>query len=235
VLTCPNTLRAETLFKSLMAAHAANGRVMDVGCGSGALSRELHDLGARDVYSFDLSRRAVEQARATHGSIPGLTFAVHGIEDPIDGQFDLIVGRSILHHVDFRTALQMLVERNLAPGGRILFMEPLSHPLTLLFHRLVRSAHSPDEWPLTPDDLQWLKNRFGAHVRPINFVSFPLGAISSLLLPTGDNALMRAADRIDRSLERRPRLAARGRQGILVMDRPGPDGRLEPNALDQAA
>jgi SAM-dependent methyltransferase len=192
---------------------------MDVGCGTGALAAELHDLGARSVYAFDVSLREVEQARAHYGSLEGVAFHVHGVDDPIQGSFDLIVGRSILHHVNFRSAVRNLFSRNLAPGGRMLFMEPMSHPLGLLFHLLVRSAHTADERPLTPEDVRWMRMEFDAHIRPVNFVSFPAGAISSLILPSADNALMRAADSIDQALERRPRLAAWGRQGIIVIDR----------------
>lgn len=219
VLAGPNTARAEVLFKSLIAAHAAGGRVMDMGCGTGALTAELHALGAASVYAFDISQREIKRAVAACGSLSGVEFAVHGAEEPIDGTFDLIVGRSILHHVDFRGVVMRLFLRNLAAGGRMLFMEPMSHPLTLLFHRFVRSAHTPDEWPLTPADVRWLQQAFGAAVRPINFVSFPAGGLSSLVLSSPDNRLMRAADAVDRALERRTRLVARGRQGIVLIDR----------------
>jgi 2-polyprenyl-3-methyl-5-hydroxy-6-metoxy-1,4-benzoquinol methylase len=220
VLFGPNTLRAEDLFTSLMATRAAGNAVMDVGCGPGTLSMQLHELGARSVYGFDVSRKEVEKARSAYGSLPGMEFAVHGAEAPIEGKFDLIVGRSILHHVDFRAVVTDLFERNLSPGGRMMFMEPMSHPLTLLFHRFVRSAHTPDEWPLTPADVRWLQSRFAARVRPVNLWSFPAGSISSLFLPSPDNALVRLADRVDQALERRPRFVARGRQGIVVIDRP---------------
>jgi 2-polyprenyl-3-methyl-5-hydroxy-6-metoxy-1,4-benzoquinol methylase len=222
VILAPNTIRAEARFRALMAERARGGRVMDVGCGRGVLTAELHAMGAASVYGFDISEGEVELARADCGELPGVTFGVHGVEVPIEGVFDLIVGRSILHHLDFRQVLPTLFERNLAPGGRVLFMEPMSHPLTLAFHRFVRSAHTPDEWPLKPDDVAWLRERFGAEVVPINLLSFPVGIFSSLLLKSlsPDNRLMRIADRIDRSLEGVTVLQALGRQGIIVVDRP---------------
>lgn len=223
VLFSANTLRAENLFTALMKSQAAGGAVMDVGCGLGLLSAELHAMGARSVYGFDVSENEIERARAEYGALPGVTFEVRSAEAPLEGRFDLIVGRSVLHHVDFRSVLRTLFERNLAPGGRMLFMEPMAHPLTVMFHRFVPSAHTPDEWPLTPTDVQWLQRAFAARVRPVNLVSFPAGAISSLILASPDNPLMRFADRIDQALERRPRFAARGRQGIIVIDRPSND------------
>jgi 2-polyprenyl-3-methyl-5-hydroxy-6-metoxy-1,4-benzoquinol methylase len=222
VILGPNTVHAEERFRALIAERAQGGRVMDVGCGRGMLTAELHALGASSVYGFDISEGEVEMARADYGGLPGVTFGVHGVDAPIEGAFDLIVGRSILHHLDFRQVFPTLFERNLAPGGRMLFMEPMSHPLTLAFHRVVRSAHTPDEWPLTPDDVAWLQHRFAAEVVPVNLLSFPMGVLSSMLLRSfsADNPLMRAADRIDRSLEGLAVVRARGRQGMIVIDRP---------------
>lgn len=222
VILAPNTIRAEERFRALMAERARGGRVMDVGCGRGVLTAELHAMGAASVYGFDVSEGEVELARADCSDLSGVTFGVHGVEAPIEGVFDLIVGRSILHHLDFRQILPTLFERNLAPGGRMLFMEPMSHPLTLAFHRFVRAAHTPNEWPLKPDDVTWLRERFGAEVVPINLLSFPVGVLSGLLLKSlsPDNPLMRIADRIDRALEDVTVLHARGRQGIIVIDRP---------------
>jgi 2-polyprenyl-3-methyl-5-hydroxy-6-metoxy-1,4-benzoquinol methylase len=230
-----NTSLGEQRFHSLLSERARGRRVMDVGCGPGALSSELHAMGASSVYGFDVSRKEIERARADHGDLPGVTFAVHGAEEPIPGQFDLIAGRSVLHHFDFRTALPLIFERNLAPGGRMIFMEPMSHPLTLAFHRLVRSAHTRDEWPLTPSDIAWLQERFGARVVPINLLSFPAGVVSSLLLSSPDNLLMRCADRADRRLERRRHLAARGRQGIIIIDRPGEPHAHRPRFMEGPA
>jgi len=220
VLFGPNTMRAEELFASLMRERANGGAVLDVGCGTGVLTAELHSMGARSVYGFDVSAGEIDKARKDHGALPGVTFGVQSADAPIEGEFDLIVGRSILHHVDFRHILPAMYRRNLRPGGRMLFMEPMSHPLTLLFHRLVRSAHTADEWPLRPSDATWLRRELGARIRPVNLLSFPAGAVSSLVMPSPDNALMRAADRVDQAVERRSRVASRGRQGLILIDRP---------------
>jgi 2-polyprenyl-3-methyl-5-hydroxy-6-metoxy-1,4-benzoquinol methylase len=220
VLTGPNTLAGERRFDSLLAARARGGRVLDVGCGRGSLTRHLHALGAASVYGFDISEHEIERARVECRGLDGVSFAVQGAEAPLEGRFELIAGRSILHHIDFREVVPRLYEHNLEPGGRMIFMEPFSHPLTLAFHKLVRSAHTSDEWPLTAADVVWLRRRFAARVLPVNLLSFPAGIVSSLLLKRPDNLLMRAADALDRSLERRPFFQARGRQGIVVIERP---------------
>lgn len=220
VMSAPNSRFGEQRFLSLLGERVAGGRAMDVGCGTGGLSAELHTMGASTVYGFDVSSRQVEEARAKYGELSGITFRQHSAEVPIEGRFDVIAGQDVLHHLDFRITLETLFENNLSPGGRMVFMEPMSHPFTLAFHRFVPSAHTPDEWPLTPTDVSWLQRRFGAHVVPVNLFSFPAAVFSSFFLPSADNWLTRLADRVDRALERRGRLAARGRQGIIVIDRP---------------
>lgn len=233
VMSSPNSRLGDRRFRWLLGERVAGGRAMDVGCGTGELSAELHAMGARSVYGFDVSQRQVETARARFGGLDGVSFAVHSAEVPIAGRFDVIVGQSILHHIDIQSTLVTLFEDNLLPGGRMVFMEPMSHPFTLAFHRFVPSAHTPDEWPITPADIAWLQRRFTVHVVPINLLSFPAGILSSLVLSSEDNALTRLADRADRSLERRRRLQARGRQGIIVIDRPaGSTGSTSSSAED---
>jgi 2-polyprenyl-3-methyl-5-hydroxy-6-metoxy-1,4-benzoquinol methylase len=214
-----NSRHGDQRFRGLISERVVGGRVLDVGCGTGDFSAELHAMGAGAVYGFDVSRRHIQEARAKYGALEGVTFSLHGADAPIDGRFDVIVGQAILHHLDFRTILVKLFEEDLLPGGRMIFMEPMGHPFTLAFHRFVPSAHTPDEWPITPSDVAWLQHRFAARVIPINLLSFPAGIVSSFALRSADNSLMRLADRVDRGLERRRRFLARGRQGIVIIDR----------------
>ncbi len=219
VMNGPNSTHGNRRFRRFLSERAVGASVMEIGCGDGELSAELHAMGARTVYGVDVSARQVEEASARYGGLEGVAFDVRGAETPIAGHFNLIVGHAILHHLDFRTILVRLFDENLLPGGRMVFLEPMSHPLTLAFHQLARSAHTPDEWPITPADVAWLRQRFGARVVPINLLSFPVGVFSSLVLTRDDNWLMRFADRVDRRLERRRRLLARGRDGLIVIDR----------------
>lgn len=220
VMNGPNSRLGYQRFRRLLREQVAGGRVMEVGCARGELSAELHAMGASAVYGFDVSPRQIEEARARYGELDGVTFNVHGAEAPVTGCFDVIVGQAVLHHLDLRAILVKLFDENLLPGGRMVFLEPMSHPLTLAFYRLVRSAHTPDEWPVTPADVVWLQRRFAARVMPINLLSFPAGVFSSLVFSSGDNMLMRFADRVDQRLDRRSHLSARGREGIIVIDRP---------------
>jgi SAM-dependent methyltransferase len=216
----PNTVRAEDRAGELMAeAVAGGGRALDVGCGDGRSSEAVLNLGAGYVLGIDVAPSMIEKAREIEQ--PGrIEFRLVDAHEPIAGEFDLVFGRSVLHHIDFRAFLERTYEQNLAPGGRMAFMEPLAHPMTLAFHRFVPSAHTPDERPLRPADLRWMHARFPlARVVPMNLLSFPAGAVSSFVFSDADNPLTRAADRADRALER-PRLIPYYRQGFLVIDKP---------------
>ena len=199
-------------------AVGAGGRVLDVGCGDGSTARLALDCGATSVLGIEISERQLAGARGTE--VPGrLEFRVASAHEPIDGgPFDLVVGRSVIHHLDFRELLPRVAEHNLSRDGRMLWMEPLAHPLALAFHKLVRSAHTPDEFPLLPKDLRWIRGRFpGTRIVPINFASFPAGVLSTWIFASPENRLLRTADAIDRALARFPVLVPFARQGIIAI------------------
>jgi SAM-dependent methyltransferase len=222
VLRSPNTMRGEERWRQILREAAGGGRVLDVGCGRGFSSRQALDFGAEYVLGVDLSESQLAEARK--GEIPGqLEFRSHDLHQPLEGEFDLIFGRSILHHIDYRPVIDRLYTSNLAAGGTLAFMEPLgTNLITRLFHRLTPKAHTPDEQPLRLDELRWFESRFpDFELVPINYFTYPAGIVSSLLLRRPDNSLMRAADRLDRSLERRaPGFHHHFRQGILVVRKP---------------
>lgn len=215
-----NTLAGEKLFRDLTLDYAAGRRVLEIGCGTGEFTQIMLDSGAASVLAVDVSERllATASCRVVDERVG---FCRHDVQQPLDGHFDLIYGRSILHHIEFREFLSRAYRDNLEPGGRMAFMEPMSHPMTLAFHLLVRSAHTPDERPIYPRDLEWMQRAFpNVRCYPINLVSFPAGVVSSLLLRSADNQLMRLADRLDRTLASRAAFRALGRQGIIVIDKP---------------
>jgi SAM-dependent methyltransferase len=96
-----------------VAAHlpAAPARVLEVGCGRGALARSMARLG-HDVLAID------------PGAPDGALFERVSLEDLADpGPFDAAVANRSLHHIhDLPAAVEKLA-RLLAPGGRLLLHE----------------------------------------------------------------------------------------------------------------
>jgi SAM-dependent methyltransferase len=107
----------------------AGKRVLDVGCGVGRWSRMLAARGAM-VTGVDLSPTMIAQARrraAEDGVADRCRFAVQDLSKlSIDGEFDLMLGVTVLQHIldpeSLRVALLSMRAR-LAPGGRMILLE----------------------------------------------------------------------------------------------------------------
>jgi hypothetical protein len=81
----------------------------------------------------------------------------------------------------------------------MVFYEPLADNWIMrLFRRLSKHAHTADERAFNHRDLAWIRSHFAHfYLIPFNFLSIPLGALSSLLFPSADNALLGLADSLD--------------------------------------
>jgi SAM-dependent methyltransferase len=92
-------------------------RALDVGCGDGALTRELRSV-SRLVVGIDNDSRSIEAARAQGGErieyVLG-DFLDHPFEP---AGFDLIACVAALHHMDAAAALTRMADL-LRPGGRL--------------------------------------------------------------------------------------------------------------------
>lgn len=224
VFEAPNTRRAEAAFDAQAFRLADGARVLEIGCSDGQFTARLRASGARYVLGVDLAE--TEVARAQLGAVPGeMEFRVHDANGPIEGTFDLIIGRAVMHHLRWKPVLDRLYETNLAPGGSMQFWEPMgSNPLLRLYHRYATRLHTEEETPFYRGDLRWIRNRFDhVQLRPVNLFSLPVGVMSSLLVPRAgsDNALMRAADRLDTWLQRRlPVLGPWYRIAMLTIHKP---------------
>jgi SAM-dependent methyltransferase len=99
--------------------------VLDAGCGTGYLSRKLHERGAV-VTGVDLSPNMIELARAHY---PGLDFRVGScgdLADVEDGRFDLVVSNYVLMDTPELEATVREFARVLKPAGAAVLV--FSHP-----------------------------------------------------------------------------------------------------------
>jgi ubiquinone/menaquinone biosynthesis C-methylase UbiE len=101
-------------------------RMLDVGCGTGAITRGMADiLGARgSVLGVDASPVMFEQARQAHGLVSNLEFHIADIYNltPLN-QFDLIVCARVLQWLEQPKLAIVQMLQALKPGGRLVVLD----------------------------------------------------------------------------------------------------------------
>ena len=95
--------------------------ILDVGCGTGSILRDLARDGYRDLNGMELSHYAVERLRAD-----GITMWEGRLPDvPVpDARFDVVIASQVLEHVIRRGRFVREIARALKPGGRALIFVP---------------------------------------------------------------------------------------------------------------
>ena len=109
-------------------AQKTRGRVLDVGCGIGIITKHVADAGAvESVVAIDYSPEAIAKARLKfgHGKIRYL--AANALDLPLDDDsFDTVLIAEVIEHLDLDDQRRLLEEagRVLRPGGRIFGTTP---------------------------------------------------------------------------------------------------------------
>jgi trans-aconitate 2-methyltransferase len=105
-------------------------RVIDLGCGTGDLTAELHDrLAAAETVGLDRSPAMLERSAAHVRA--GLRFAAGDVgEIDAGGAYDLVFSNATLHWLPDHPALFARLTRALAPGGQLAVQMPANfdHP-----------------------------------------------------------------------------------------------------------
>lgn len=114
----------EALLSQLAAEVPKDARVLEVGCGTGNVTRALvRVFGAASVVAMDPFAEAVEVARKR----TGCEVVCGDLSTPVPGPFALLVMCDVLEHLEDERASLEAVRARLAPGGRLLITVP-AHP-----------------------------------------------------------------------------------------------------------
>ncbi len=111
------------------------GRVVDLGCGAGDLTRVLHEtVGAAATVGIDSSPAMLARAQGRHGDVPGLSFVQGDIAGWLDEDVDLVFANASLQWVDDHLNLLARMRTALALGGQLAFQVPANfrHPSHVL-------------------------------------------------------------------------------------------------------
>ncbi|MEW5894110.1 MAG: methyltransferase domain-containing protein [Pseudomonadota bacterium] len=159
-------------FRARTLAHAAirpGERILDVGCGTGVLTRKALEAArpGGSAVGIDPSWRMLQVGRETAARLgSAVEFKLAAIEAlPFDaGQFDVALSSLMLHHLPAETKRQGLAEvyRVLKPGGRFVAVD-IGRPVRPLWWLAL--------WPLTmmPSVADNLAGRVPAHLREAGF------------------------------------------------------------------
>jgi trans-aconitate 2-methyltransferase len=108
------------------------GRAVDLGCGTGALTADLHRRsGARETLGLDSSAAMLERASAV--TEDGLSFAQGDLArlgepgEPGGGRWDLVFSNAALQWVPDHPGLLARLTATLAPGGQLAVQVPRNH------------------------------------------------------------------------------------------------------------
>jgi trans-aconitate 2-methyltransferase len=100
-------------------------RAVDLGCGTGELTRRLADrLPESDVLGVDSSPEMLEKTAAY--ARPGLRFLCRRIED-VQGEWDLVFSNAALQWAEDHTALLPRLLKMVRPGGQLAVQMPSNH------------------------------------------------------------------------------------------------------------
>lgn len=120
LMTIAPGFRAQLALQVFGLQAVEGGRLLDVGCGSGAVLERMADLGWK-CEGIDFDERAVEAARAR-----GLNVRVGSLEEQAypAGTFDAVVMNHVIEHVPDPRAMLSECLRILKPGGQFACTTP---------------------------------------------------------------------------------------------------------------
>lgn len=202
VFTCPNAKRSDEHWEAVSNAAIPGADVLEIGCSTGASVASHSARGPKRIVGIDLMEEFVSEAARTVNGAEFFAMDAHRTTFP-DASFDVVAGRAILHHLDFKIAIRE-ISRLLRPGGVAFFIEPLrDNPGARLLRALTPKARTKDELPLSRTQIEWADSVIGGgEHRFYGLFSTALGLITSLTPLPPDNCILRAADRIDQWLSK---------------------------------
>ena len=136
---------------------------LDYGCSGGERLMDFYPKIKKGI-GIDISEVRIERAKLTakEKNIDNLEFFVMDAMNTEfeNGQFDIIRGSAILHHLDLYVSLTE-IKRILKNEGYAFFIEPLdTNPLIKLYRKLTPKARTIDEQPLRIRDIKLIKTIF---------------------------------------------------------------------------
>ncbi|MBT3942160.1 MAG: class I SAM-dependent methyltransferase [Chloroflexi bacterium] len=137
--------------------------VLDLGCGTGVMSRWLIESGADQVTGVDVSELMLAKASEHQDSrIRYIHKDAESLEFP-EGSFDLVVSSLMFHYIDDLQPVLSSIRRWLKPGGQLVFST--EHPI----YTAAQGVHG-DQW--VKDDsgknMAWLVDGYSSEGKRVS-------------------------------------------------------------------
>ena len=112
----------EAAAQRLLAEVPLRARTLEIGCGMGALSRDLASKRGAKLTAIDLSPRMIDVARMrTHATL-GIDYRVADFMALSPRGFDVVIAVNTLHHLPLAVALERMANA-VVPGGLVLIAD----------------------------------------------------------------------------------------------------------------
>lgn len=198
-----NTKNGESLYYQKITDNALNKHVLDFGCFNGDLTPFLVSANSLTITGIDISSEGISQAIKLHGKNANFVCGDAHRTPFENASFDLIVGKGILHHLEYKLAI-IEINRILKPGGTAIFFEPLMGGwISKLLRLMLPNTRTLDEKPLSKYDIEFANNIFKYNDHHfINFVTVPIGMLSTFLSKNSNNLALTISHKIDSYLSK---------------------------------
>lgn len=116
--------RLNFITDSLKKEIPANGRVLDVGCGNGVISRHLGQFGY-EVLGIDISQKTIDMAKSKN-TLPNVRFEAISAEQltAMGQQYDAVICSEVLEHLDRPEVLLKTIYASLKDEGTLIVTVP---------------------------------------------------------------------------------------------------------------
>ena len=124
-----------------------NGKILDVGCGNGVISRHLGRLGY-NVLGIDVSEKTIENARKK-SPMPNVQFMTKSAEELVASgeKYDAVICSEVLEHLNEPGLLLKVLHDCLADNGKLIITVPNGNgPRETLVTKPILSLRKKNNW-----------------------------------------------------------------------------------------
>ena len=117
--------------------------ILEVGCGSGALSRHIAEKYSLNVTGTDIDQDQIELAQQNSGNLPNIRFLVTDATNlPFqDNEFDIVLSFGVMHHISNWLDAFEEINRVLRHGGYFIYWDLVYPKVSVKIAQLFKNKY----------------------------------------------------------------------------------------------